>query len=329
MALAAATVVNNVYGRCTRRNSKNIAVRWQFGKARTQRVARQVERAPMASIDLHFHSTASDGALAPDEVIRRAAERQATLVALTDHDCTRGLELARSTAHELGLPFLNGVEASISWGSKLQTIHIVGLGIDPGYAPLSEGLASVRRGRVARAELMARDLARIGIPGAFEGAMAHCSNPEMISRTHFARFLVSSGEVKDVRTVFRKYLTPGKPGYVAHQWATLADAVGWIVNSGGVAVIAHPGRYDLGRTLTERLIEEFKDAGGAGIEVASGSHSLDDMHKYALIAQRFGLWSSAGSDFHALGEGCRDVGRTDDLPPICRPVWELLSDRIV
>lgn len=283
----------------------------------------------MAKIDLHFHSTASDGALAPAEIIRRAAEREATLVALTDHDCTRGLAEARATAQSLGLPFLNGVEASVSWGSKQQTIHIVGLGIDPDYPPLAEGLAQVRAGRVSRAQLMSDDLARIGIPGAFEGAMACCSNPEMISRTHFARFLVQSGEVKDVRTVFRKYLTPGKPGYVPHLWAPLADAVGWIVAAGGVAVIAHPGRYDLGRTLTERLINDFMAAGGEAIEVASGSHSLDDMHKYALIAQRFGLWSSAGSDFHAPGEGCRDVGRTDDLPPICRPVWERLADRIV
>ncbi|BEV73633.1 PHP domain-containing protein [Paludibacterium sp. THUN1379] len=283
----------------------------------------------MASIDLHFHSCASDGALAPAEVIRRAHEREATLVALTDHDCLAGLDEARSTAAALGLPFLNGVEASVSWGSKAQTVHIVGLGFDAGNAALRAGLDSVRRGRIERAHEMAAQLARVGIDGAFEGAMAFCANPDQISRTHFARFLVESGRVKDVRTVFRKYLTPGKPGYVPHHWAALADAVGWIVGAGGVAVIAHPGRYDMGRTLTERLINEFKDAGGEAIEVASGSHSLDDMHKYALIAQRFELWSSAGSDFHAPGEGCRDVGRTDDLPPICRPVWERLADHIL
>jgi hypothetical protein len=283
----------------------------------------------MANIDLHFHSTASDGALTPDEVIRRAAEREAKLVALTDHDCLAGLALARQTALEMELPFLNGVEASVTWGTRNQTVHIVGLGIDPDDHALVSGLASVRDGRVNRAREMADDLARIGIPGAFEGAMAVCDNPEMIGRTHFARFLVNSGEVKDVRTVFRKYLTPGKPGYVPHQWAALADVVGWIRGAGGIAVIAHPGRYDLGRTLTDRLVTEFKEAGGQAIEVASGSHSLDDMHKYALLAQRYDLWSSAGSDFHAPGEGCRDVGRTDDLPPICRPVWEQLSDRIV
>lgn len=283
----------------------------------------------MANIDLHFHSSASDGALSPTEVVRRAALREAELLALTDHDCTQGLAEARAEALAQGVPFLNGVEASVSWGTRQQTIHIVGLGIDPDYPPLAEGLARVRAGRIERARLMAADLERIGIPGAFDGAMAFCGNPDMISRTHFARYLVECGEVKDVRTVFRKYLTPGKPGYVPHVWAPLADAVGWIAGSGGVAVIAHPGRYDLGRTLTERLIDDFKAAGGEAIEVASGSHSLDDMHKYALIAQRFDLWSSAGSDFHAPGEGCRDVGRTDDLPPICRPVWERLADRII
>jgi len=283
----------------------------------------------MTNVDLHLHSTASDGALSPSELMQRAAEREAELVALTDHDCLRGLEEARAAAFVLGVPFLNGVEVSVTWGTKQQSVHIVGLGIDPDSTSLSQGLASVRQGRIDRAREMAAGLARIGIEGAFDGAMAWCGNPEMIGRAHFARFLVGSGHVKDVRTVFRKYLTPGKPGYVPHQWAVLADAVGWIREAGGVAVIAHPGRYDLGRTLMERLITEFKDAGGEAIEVACGSHGLDDMHKFALLAQRFDLLSSAGSDYHAPGEGGRDLGRTDDLPPICRPVWIPLADRIL
>ena len=283
----------------------------------------------MASIDLHFHSRASDGALPPRDVIARAAERGATLVALTDHDCLAGLAEARQTAQTLGLAFLNGVEVSVSWGVQAKTIHVVGLGVDAGHPALVAGLASVRQGRIQRAEEMARQLERIGIKDVFAGAMQWCDNPEMIGRTHFARFLVACGEVKDVRTVFRKFLTPGKPGYVPHLWASLDDAVGWITGAGGVAVIAHPGRYDLGRTLTERLINQFKEAGGEAIEVVSGSHSLDDRHKYALIAQRFELFASVGSDFHAPGEGGRDVGRTDDLPPICRPVWERLAARII
>jgi predicted metal-dependent phosphoesterase TrpH len=273
----------------------------------------------MNPIDLHFHSTASDGALAPAAVIARAAERGARVVALTDHDCTAGLAAARASAEEHGITLVNGVEVSVSWGKH--TLHIVGLDLDPAAPELAAGLQRIRDGRVQRAHDMAAGLAKVGIADAFEGAMQHCDNPEMIGRTHFARFLVQSGVVKDVRTVFRKYLTPGKPGYVPHEWAALADTVGWIRAAGGIAVIAQPGRYELGRTLTERLIEDFTNAGGEAIEVVSGSHSLDEVHKFALLAERHGLLASAGSDFHAPGEGGRDVGLTDALPPICRPVW--------
>ena len=281
----------------------------------------------MNSIDLHFHSTASDGVLAPAEVIRRAAERGATLLALTDHDCTAGLAEAAATAAACGVPFLNGVEVSVSWQQR-HTVHIVGLGIDAANPVLQAGLQSIRDGRVERARQMSASLEKAGIHGAFDGAMQFAGNPEMVGRTHFARYLVQSGEVKDVKTVFRKYLTAGKPGYVPHEWASLEDAVAWIRAAGGMAVIAHPGRYDMGRTLIERLILDFKAAGGEGIEIASGSHSLDDMIKFALHAQRHELYASAGSDFHAPGEGGRDVGSTQPLPPICQPVWLPLAARI-
>lgn len=281
----------------------------------------------MNSIDLHFHSTASDGGLAPAEVIRRAAERGATLLALTDHDCTAGLAEAAATAAACGVPFLNGVEVSVSWQQR-HTVHIVGLGIDTANPVLQAGLQSIRDGRVERARQMSASLEKAGIHGAFDGAMQFAGNPEMVGRTHFARYLVQSGEVKDVKTVFRKYLTAGKPGYVPHEWASLEDAVAWIRAAGGMAVIAHPGRYDMGRTLIERLILDFKAAGGEGIEIASGSHSLDDMIKFALHAQRHELYASAGSDFHAPGEGGRDVGSTQPLPPICQPVWLPLAARI-
>ncbi|QEL54716.1 3',5'-nucleoside bisphosphate phosphatase [Chromobacterium paludis] len=281
----------------------------------------------MAGIDLHFHSRTSDGALTPTEVIDRAALREPSLLALTDHDCTAGLAEAAAAAARHGIDFLHGVEVSVSWGRH--TVHIVGLGIDPDDAALAAGLKRIRDGRLERARQMGDSLAAAGIEGCFEGAMRWCDNPEMISRTHFARHLVDSGAVKDVRTVFRKYLTPGKPGFVEHEWASLEDAVGWIVGAGGMAVIAHPGRYDMGRTLIERLILDFKAAGGQGIEVASGSHSLDDMHKFALHADRHGLYASSGSDFHAPGEGGRDVGHTEDLPPICRPIWRELEARII
>ncbi len=282
----------------------------------------------MTPIDLHFHSTASDGGLAPAEVIRRAAERGATLLALTDHDCTAGLAEAAVTAAECGVPFLNGVEISVSWQQR-HTVHIVGLGIDAANPVLQAGLQSIRDGRVERARQMSASLEKAGIHGAFDGAMRFAGNPDMVGRTHFARYLVQSGEVKDVKTVFRKFLTAGKPGYVPHEWASLEDAVAWIRAAGGMAVIAHPGRYDMGRTLIERLILDFKAAGGEAIEIASGSHSLDDMIKFSLHAQRHGLYASAGSDFHAPGEGGRDVGSTQPLPPICQPVWQALAHRVL
>jgi len=282
----------------------------------------------MTPIDLHFHSTASDGGLAPAEVIRRAAERGATLLALTDHDCTAGLAEAAATAAECGVPFLNGVEISVSWQQR-HTVHIVGLGVDAANPVLQAGLQSIRDGRVERARQMSASLEKAGIHGAFDGAMRFAGNPDMVGRTHFARYLVQSGEVKDVKTVFRKFLTAGKPGYVPHEWASLEDAVAWIRAAGGMAVIAHPGRYDMGRTLIERLILDFKAAGGEAIEIASGSHSLDDMIKFSLHAQRHGLYASAGSDFHAPGEGGRDVGSTQPLPPICQPVWQALAHRVL
>ncbi|TIC84961.1 3',5'-nucleoside bisphosphate phosphatase [Crenobacter intestini] len=273
----------------------------------------------MAEIDLHFHSTASDGALPPAEVVARAVARGARLLALTDHDTTAGFAEAARAAREAGVPFIGGVEVSVTWSRR--TVHIVGLGVDPDHPVLLAGLKSVRDGRIERARAMGDELARAGIAGAFEGALALSDNPEMVGRTHFARYMVNAGYIKDVRTVFRKYLAEGKTGYVPHEWASLADAVGWIRAAGGTAVIAHPGRYDFGRTLTERLVGDFIEAGGEAIEVGSGSHSLDDMHKYTLLADRFGLYASSGSDFHAPGEGGRDVGLTADLPPLARPLW--------
>lgn len=277
----------------------------------------------MAKLDLHCHSTASDGALPPAELVARAAARGSRMLALTDHDCTAGLALARQAAEQAGLDLINGVEISVSWQKR--TVHIVGLDINPDCPALVAGLHSVREGRVERARRMGEALAKIGIHGAFDGALQRCGNPEMIGRTHFARFLVDSGEVKNVAAVFRKYLVKGKPGYVAHEWATLADAVSWIRQAGGIAVIAHPGRYEIGRMLMEQLVEDFKAVGGEAIEVVSASHTLDQSHKFALLAARMELLASAGSDFHAPGEGGRDVGLTANLPPICVPVWSRFS----
>jgi 3',5'-nucleoside bisphosphate phosphatase len=271
------------------------------------------------NFDLHCHSTASDGLLAPAVLVRRAAERGVTTLALTDHDELAGLQEARQTAHELGIDFVDGVEVSVTWGGI--TIHAVGLGINPESGPLARGLESVRQSRTVRAERIAAELAAAGIAGSLEGAYSFAVNPQLIGRTHFARFLVERGHVRDVKTVFQRFLVRGKPGYVPHQWATLGEAVGWITASGGRAVVAHPGRYKLGRAEMRRFLEEFKAAGGQGVEVITGSHTRAHYAEYAALAREFGLLASRGSDFHGPQESAVEPGGLPPLPPGLTPVW--------
>ncbi|HKO89310.1 MAG TPA: 3',5'-nucleoside bisphosphate phosphatase [Burkholderiales bacterium] len=269
--------------------------------------------------DLHCHSTGSDGLLSPANLVRRAVEKGVDVLALTDHDNLGGLAEAAATAAEHGLAFVPGVEISTSWNDI--TIHIVGLGIDVGNQTLVQGLAGVRSSRGSRAERIAAGLGEAGVPNALEGAMAFCENPSLISRTHFARYLVSIGYASDVKSVFQHYLTPGKPGYVAHDWASIAEAVRWIRAADGQAVVAHPGRYKLNPLEMKRLLSEFKDAGGAGIEVITGSHSPEQYGEYALRAREFGFLASRGSDFHGPGETRLDLGQLPPLPADLRPIW--------
>lgn len=279
----------------------------------------------MLDYDLHCHSNISDGTLTPAELVDRAAGRGVKVLALTDHDDVDGLDEARAAAARHGMAFINGVEISVSW--RTHTLHIVGLNISPDYPPLAGGLLSVRSGRGERAKKMADELAKSGIAGALEGAYRYADNPNLISRTHFARFLVESGQCKDVKSVFNRYLVKGKPGYVPHKWAMLEDAVEWIRGSGGVAVLAHPGRYMSGRggmgnkTMRE-LLAEFIECGGRAIEVISGSHTPEQYAEFARYAEEFNLLCSCGSDFHGPGESYRDMGRLPDFPLGCRPVWE-------
>ncbi len=274
--------------------------------------------------DLHCHSTYSDGTLTPAELVARAAERGVKTMALTDHDELDGLAEAYATAVQHGMNFINGVEISVSWHKY--TLHIVGLKIDPSYPPLVAGLRQVRSGRGARAQKMADELAKVGIRGVLEGAYRFTTNPNMIGRTHFARHLVESGQCKDVKSVFNRYLAQGKPGYVPHQWATLSDAIDWIKGSGGIAVLAHPGRYMVGRksmgskTMRE-LLAEFVSCGGQALEVVTGSHTPAQYAEFARYAGEFGLSCSCGSDFHGPNESYRDMGRLPDMPTGCRPVW--------
>ena len=271
-----------------------------------------------STIDLHCHSTISDGILPPAELVAHAASHGVKVLALTDHDDTRGLDIARATAEPLGIQLINGVEVSVTW--RRRTLHIVGLKIDPEYAPLKEGLAKIRLGRHTRAEHMATSLSRAGISGSLEGAYQYAKEG-IISRTHFARFLVERGHAKDNNAVFKKYLVKGKPGYFEHEWASLEDAVTWIKGSGGIPVIAHPGRYDLGRTNILLLIEEFRALGGMALEVVTGSHTPPMYQEYAKYAKMFDLLSSQGSDYHGKGSSHMEMGCLPALPNGCVPVW--------
>ncbi len=270
-------------------------------------------------VDLHSHSTCSDGLLSPAELVERAVLRGVDMLALTDHDELAGLAPARAAALQWGLRLIDGVEISVQWEGT--TLHIVGLNVDAHHAPLVDGLAAIRAGREQRAQRMADSLNAAGITGSLEGARRYAKNPELLSRSHFARYLVEAGHARDTNAVFRNYLTPGKPGYVPHQWAALTDALGWIAGSGGLAVLAHPGRYPLNQQQAEKLLAEFAALGGAAVEVVTGSHTPDEFVIWARYAKRFGLRASAGSDFHGPGEGYRDVGNVPVLPAGCEPVW--------
>jgi predicted metal-dependent phosphoesterase TrpH len=274
----------------------------------------------MLDVDLHSHSTYSDGLLAPADLVTRAFERGVKMYALTDHDELSGLAEARAQADTYGMRFIDGVEISVSW--ERETLHIVGLNIDPQHTQIKESLREVRAGRHERAERIAADLERAGIDGALEGARRYARNPDLLSRAHFARYMVERGHVKDTQTAFKRFLTPGKPGYVHHQWATLQQAVQWISAAGGTAVIAHPGRYKLNNRENESLLGEFRDLGGAALEVVTGSHTADQYATWARYAQRFGLKASAGSDFHGPEESYLNLGKLPDLPFGLVPVWE-------
>ena len=253
--------------------------------------------------------------------MRLAARRGVDCISLTDHDDTGGLAEAEAEAGRLGIRFVPGVEVSATWRSH--TTHIVGLGIDPAAHDLAEGLAYLREGRERRAQGMALELERIGICGSLEGARAHARNPQLLTRTHFARFLVERRYALEPRSVFRQYLAPGKPGYVPHEWAPLPKAVGWIRSSGGIAVLAHPGRYRLSQAELEALLAGFRDCGGQGLEVACGLHTPRQCARYARFARRFGLAASRGSDYHGPGEGA-ELGSVAALPWDLKPVWSLL-----
>ena len=274
---------------------------------------------PMLKVDLHCHSNISDGVLAPAAVAAYARKAGVDVWALTDHDEVSGIAEARAAALQQGMQFVAGVEISITWAG--QTVHIVGLQIDETNPGLVNGLNQTRSGRDARGREIARQLDLAGIPGAYEGALKFVGNPDLMSRTHFARHIVDTGKCANIPEVFKKYLSEGKPGYVEHRWATLAEAVGWIRGAGGVAVIAHPGRYRFSDMAQGVLFDEFKQLGGVAIEVVTGSHSPDQYPEYARLANDYGFLASRGTDFHAPGESRVDFALLPPLPANVKPIW--------
>lgn len=281
----------------------------------------------LTNADLHCHSDISDGTLTPEALAVRAKANGVELWALTDHDELSGQHRAMAAAAKQGLPYLTGTEISVTFAGL--TVHIVGLGVDPDDARLKAGLQATRGGRENRAREMAEQLAAVGIKGAFVGALQYVGNPDLISRTHFARFLVEARVCSSTHEVFRHYLTEGKPGFVPHRWAALGDAVSWINGAGGMAILAHPARYRTTPTQEYALFSEFKAHGGKGVEVVTGSHTAAEYVKYAEMAQEFGLYASRGSDFHSPEESHTDLGSLPDLPGALQPVWEALRNRVI
>ncbi len=277
----------------------------------------------MRNVDLHCHSTVSDGLLSPTAVVDLAARGGVDMLALTDHDDVAGLAEAGVAATARGIRLIPGVEISVTWDRL--TIQVVGLRIDPQHPALLAGLAAIRAGRRLRAERMAEDLARAGIPGALAGARAFASSDEMIGRTHFARFLVQQGRARNVAAVFRRYLVRGKPGYVAHAWVSLDDALGWIHAAGGVAVLAHPGRYKVGSEGMRRLLLDFRALGGKAVEVVTGNHTREQVSRFAGLAEAYGFACSRGSDYHGPGESFTLPGQLPPLPAGCVPVWQAFA----
>lgn len=273
--------------------------------------------------DLHAHSSASDGAYAPTELVRHAHAAGVTHLALSDHDCTDGLAEAQAEALVCGLKLIPAVEISTTWHGK--SIHVVGLNIAADHPELQEGLARLQATRQSRAVEMGRRLEKAGIAGGYEAA-AELAGTGMITRTHFARHIAALGLAGSVREVFDRYLVHGKPGYVPTQWATLAEAVAWIRQAGGIAVVAHPQRYKLTSTWLGRLLIEFKLAGGQAIEVVSGPSNLGEIQSSASAARRNGLLASVGSDFHSPDHSWIKLGRLAALPEDLTPVWSLWDD---
>lgn len=268
--------------------------------------------------DLHSHTTASDGSLSPTALVAHAARCGVRVLAVTDHDVTAGLAEAATAANQNNLYIVPGIEISVSWSH--QTIHVLGLQIDPACQILQQGLEKLHAFRQWRAEEIARRLEKARIPGSLAAARAYAGG-KIISRTHFARFLVEQGYAKNMKQVFKRYLVRNKPGYVPGQWASLDEALAWIREAGGLAILAHPARYSLSSQRLQQLLAEFQDRGGVGLEVVSGSHDRGDILRFAQLAEHYGFYASRGSDYHGPENAYADPALLPPLPANCRPIW--------
>lgn len=269
-------------------------------------------------IDLHCHSTASDGALSPEALVARAASQGVSHLALTDHDTIAGLELARNAASEAGLSLINGVELSCVWRSH--TIHVVGLDFDEQDPGFLAALEQQNENRWQRARMIADRLSRLNVDHLLDRA-TEAAGGGVPGRPHFAEVLVEDGVVPKLAQAFKRYLGTGKPGDVKACWPELSEVVQWIVSAGGIAILAHPRKYRLTATRLRALTSDFSRAGGQGIEVSVSGQSSGDLGFVAELARRENLWASQGSDFHFPGAPWCELGRIMKMPEGLEPVW--------
>lgn len=272
--------------------------------------------------DLHSHSTVSDGSLSPTQLIQRAVQQGVTTLALTDHDTVAGLAEAQVCANQLNLRLIHGIELSVTW--QMRCFHIVGLNINSNYEPLMQLSAQLQQTRYERAIKIAEKLEKKRIMGVWD-AVSKAAGEGMITRTHFADFLVAQGYVRSQQEAFDYYLSKGKPAYVATTWVDLAQAIAWINEAGGVAVLAHPLRYGLSAKWMRWLLGEFKTMGGLGIEVITSRMNPDELRLITNYAQQFELAGSVGSDFHNPNNQWVELGRLAQLPNNIKPIWELFN----
>ena len=273
----------------------------------------------MPVIDLHSHSQCSDGSLSPADLVALAVRAGVKALALTDHDSVDGIAEASAAAQGTGLTLIAGVELSAIWG--VHNIHVVGLQVDVRNPILKAGLAQQAGARAERGRQMGAKLEALGLKGAYEGALALASSPDGLSRTHMAQWLFDAGHVSTIQQAFDKYLGPRKPAAVPMPWASLADVVAWIKAAGGVAVVAHPGRYDMSRTKMRQLLADFKALGGDGMEVATATEKPDMVAYLGRLSQQLELLASQGSDYHGKPAPWIALGRFPSLPAGCVPIW--------